>query len=221
MRQQFRAAALAALCLAGSPTSAFARQTSDASSDRGVISSAPAGVAIDGPVLHGRSVFISQIGAGNLATVRQTAAAARAHVRQNGDRNTVELSQQGMARSFADVQQAGDAHDADLTQGGAGANTLYLLQQGDGNRARAVQEAVAGSDNGATLMQTGSDNRMGLSQRGADNQAVLVQNGDGNAMSAAQTGDGNQLVWTQIGNGLSDLSIVQGGGQAMQITQSR
>jgi hypothetical protein len=37
-------------------------------------------------------------------------------------------------------------------------------------------------------------------------------------MTAAQNGSANRLVWTQVGNNLSDLSITQNGGQAIQIS---
>lgn len=179
-----------------------------------------AALAIDAPAFEGRGAYISQIGSDNRAGVRQSAARARAEVRQTGDANTATIDQRGSGTAYASVAQLGDGNRAGVEQGGVGSNTLLLSQTGAGNAATVGQNSSASAYNGATLAQTGSDNRLSLAQNGSDNRAVLAQTGDGNAMSAVQNGAGNRLAWMQEGSGLSDLQIVQNGGQALYITQT-
>jgi Curlin associated repeat. len=98
---------------------------------------------------------------------------------------------------------------------------MLLAQRGNLNIAEISQnEENAGAVTSATILQDGTGNTITLVQDGSDNQALLTQDGDDNLMTATQTGSGNRLEWNQIGDGLSDLGIVQNGGQAIQITQS-
>ena len=167
----------------------------------------------------GRSVYISQIGDANVATVTQTAPNASARVDQAGSGNRAEAAQGGGTASLV-VTQAGELNVVGVRQGGFGGNVLTIGQTGTGNRLTADQTASRAIGNGAILSQIGGDNRMALTQNGGDNSAMLAQNGDGNRMTAVQNDTGNRLVWTQAGSNLSDLAITQSGAAAMQITQT-
>lgn len=166
-----------------------------------------------------RGAFINQIGDGNGAEIQQTAIAQYARIDQDGDGNLASARQSGSGAHYALVEQTGDANALSLAQSGYGAQVALLEQAGNRNDMLMVQDG--GSIGGGVLaVQYGNDNAMALTQSGDSNQAKLVQNGSNNAMSVSQTGNGNQLAWTQTGNNLSDLSISQTGGQALQVTQS-
>lgn len=166
-----------------------------------------------------RGVFISQIGATNRTEARQSGSNSYVRIIQNGDENQVDIGQDE-GNHHASIAQDGNRNTANVGQQGQGRTVLMLAQQGDGNRADVSQTESQAIYSAAAIGQTGSDNLLSLVQDGSDNQARLIQNGDGNAMTAIQQGNGNRLSWTQDGNGLSDLRIMQDGGQAMEITQT-
>lgn len=180
----------------------------------------PGAPAIAAPTFDGRSVYVTQIGGGNRAAVRQGATRASAEAVQRGDGNVVEIAQQGTGAAYARTTQMGDANRAGVAQSGSGPSVLFLDQSGSANQANVNQATYGALYNGAVLAQSGTGNRMALSQDGSDNRAVLAQTGDDNAMSAVQNGTGNRLAWVQQGNGLSDFGIVQSGGQALSIIQT-
>jgi hypothetical protein len=62
-------------------------------------------------------------------------------------------------------------------------------------------------------------NAVELDQSGSDSRAMRTQNGS-IAISVVQNGDAGRLVWTRTGSNLSDLSIEQTSGQALQVTQT-
>lgn len=169
-----------------------------------------------------RTVYVSQVGDGNQATVQQTAARASTTIVQSGSHNIAGIHQDGQATAVAHVRQIGSANDADIAQNGSGgADLLRLTQTGSGNEARVSQGTEGRGINTAILSQLGQGNQASLTQQGQDNQAALSQNGADNAMTATQLGAGNRLTWTQIGDHNPDLGITQYGGQALQVTQSR
>ena len=166
-----------------------------------------------------RSVFLEQIGSGNVLAVRQ-AGSATATITQAGSDNRASVDQGTIAGATLSLRQEGVANDAAIDQRGSGRSDLRLVQLGTGNAATLRQAGSAGI-NVAAVHQTGTDNRATLAQGGQGNEASLTQTGSDNIMSAVQNGRGNTLVWNQVGQGLSDLAIVQSGGQAIQITQTR
>lgn len=183
----------------------------------GLVAAVP-GLAQDLPE---RGVFVTQIGDAGRVTVTQTNSESRARIAQDGDDNTVELDQTGTAPHTAQIAQDGDGNSADVEQDGDGSTEIALAQEGNDNSAQVLQrETAAAGATAATIVQRGNGNRVILAQDGSDNLADLSQTGDDNLMTATQEGDGNRLAWSQDGTALSDLQIVQSGGQALQITQS-
>ena len=169
---------------------------------------------------NARGAFINQIGDQNLSAIRQSETSHYARIDQDGDRNDADVGQTGSGAHYALVTQTGDSNALDLAQSGAGAQVAFVQQYGNFNQMALVQQGGTVSS-GVAATQTGNLNEMSLLQSGSNNQARLIQNGSGNDMSASQTGGNNQLTWTQTGDNLSDLSISQTGGQALQVTQSR
>jgi hypothetical protein len=163
--------------------------------------------------------FIAQIGDGNRADIGQSANTQYARIDQDGDRNLASVTQSGVGAHYATVDQTGGANALSLAQSGYGAQVALLRQAGNGNSMLLSQDGGS-IGSGLAAVQYGDGNTMALTQSGDGNQASLVQNGSNNAMSLSQTGGGNQLAWIQTGNDLSDLSISQTGGQALQVTQS-
>ena len=190
--------------------------------NRAPASEAPApALTITRPTVRDRGVFVSQVGTGNVATITQSAADARAGVIQDGDHHRMTIDQAGTAASYAATSQTGVGNYGTIEQGGrGGGNATYLYQDGAANGATVSQYADNG-ENGAIVVQSGIGNGLSLTQSGADNLAQLEQHGDGNQMSASQSGGNNRLLWTQQGNNLSNLVISQSGNQSLQITQSR
>lgn len=178
-------------------------------------------MSIPRPNVVDRHVYITQIGSGNRATVRQTAPNAYAAVHQDGSGNQAGVTQSGIAIAYADIRQLETANSVEVTQGGVTAgNMLRVTQSGNANTINSSQTATAG-ENGAILYQQGAGNQMALNQSGGDNLADLSQTGDNNMMTASQSGSGNRLVWAQQGDGLSNLAISQSGGQSVMITQKK
>ena len=172
------------------------------------------------PAISDRAAFITQIGDGNIASVIQTAPRAYANVVQTGNRNEADVTQRGSGTHYTDTRQTGEANFARIQQDGPGQSVSYLVQSGNGNWVWSKQDSGLGLHNGAVMAQVGHNNDMVLHQNGSNNLAVLKQEGDGNGMTAVQNGVQNRLTWTQQGTNLSDLSIVQNGGQAIAITQT-
>lgn len=187
-------------------------QQGNADRERVRIDRKPPPIDMSMPAISANAAYIDQIGDANIAQVTQTARVAYAKIDQDGDGNSVILSQNGMGKAYADVKQTGTENLARLQQGGSGQNVIYLQQSGSSNWAWANQNATGAIFNGAKMTQAGNNNDMALIQDGSDNLADLSQTGDDNGMTAVQLGDGNRLAWTQKGNGLTDLQIVQTGG---------
>lgn len=187
----------------------------------------PPAPSIEMPAVRGREAFVEQIGNGNVAQVKQSAANAHARVRQSGDRNDSMVVQKGAATSYFEGVQTGSANISQVLQEGTGSNVVRASQTGDDNWMSVRQTAGSSADgmhNGAVLAQNGSRNDMDLLQDGSGNKARLTQEGNDNQMSLVQTGNNNSLTWTQQGNGLSNLFITQdghGGQTNMTITQTR
>ncbi len=79
----------------------------------------------------------------------------------------------------------------------------------------------SGLNTTAVLTQQGSGDLMSIVQAGDGNIAYQTQIGDGNSMSAMQLGNGNSLEHLQLGSGLAPVGIVQQGGAAVTVIQSR
>ncbi len=169
---------------------------------------------------HG--VYINQVGQLQTAQVSQVNPNNYVAIRQQGAEGVTIVNQSGEGMGYLVLEQEGLLNDARVTQFAApgGSNQAIVAQQGDENIVVLNQSAGVGDFNGAVLAQQGNGNQMSLTQNGAGNGAVLAQTGDNNAMTAVQNGNANQLQWIQNGSGLSDLRIIQGGGQSMSITQS-
>jgi hypothetical protein len=149
-------------------------------------------IDVDAPAFNGRNVFITQIGASNVAVATQTAPDARIDMRQDGDRNRAEATQRGTGPAFARIGQIGDGHLATVEQGGVGRSSLYVEQKGgDRNQAFVTQNTAGALYNGAVLAQSGFDNTMSLRQDGQDNRALLSQEGD---LQITQTGGGSLSI---------------------------
>jgi hypothetical protein len=86
------------------------------------------------------------------------------------------------------------------------------------NLAEIVQSGLGSA---ATLTQHGTGDLMSIVQMGDGNIARQTQLGHGNSMSAVQLGNGNSLEHLQLGSGLSPVDIVQQGGAAVTVIQSR
>ena len=86
------------------------------------------------------------------------------------------------------------------------------------NIAEIVQSGLGSA---ATLTQQGTGDLMSIVQMGDGNIAHQTQIGDGNSMSAVQLGFGNVLEHLQLGSGLAPVDIVQQGGAAVTVIQSR
>lgn len=164
-------------------------------------------------------VFVEQIGNDNSGSFSQSNAQQNAEVTQDGDDNTVQVSQFGDGDHFAGIDQTGANNLASVTQGGSAQNVAVLTQTGDANTILLSQNDNGLTGSGAGIAQNGTGNLATLIQDGDNNQAILAQNGDNNTMSATQVGAGNALEWTQNGNGLPDMSVIQTGGATAIITQ--
>ena len=164
-------------------------------------------------------VFVEQIGDNNSGSFSQSNAEQNAEVVQDGDDNTVQVSQFGDGDHFAGIDQTGNDNLSSVTQAGSAQNVALLTQTGDANTILLSQNDSGLAGSGAAISQTGSGNLATLIQDGDDNQAILAQNGDNNTMSATQIGAGNALEWTQNGNGLPDMAVIQTGGATAIITQ--
>lgn len=164
-------------------------------------------------------VFVEQIGSNNDGVFTQSNNAQNAEVLQDGDNNTVEVTQSGDGDHFAGIEQTGNANNVDVAQSGAVQGVALITQDGNANTALLAQNDTGLIGSGAAIAQTGANNLATLIQDGSDNQAVLTQSGDNNTMTATQLGDGNALEWTQNGNGLPDMMIVQTGGATAIVTQ--
>lgn len=167
-----------------------------------------------------RGAFITQIGDVNNATITQSANTQYAFVGQAGDRNRADVAQRGTGDHYVWAGQFGNDNSLGIEQSGAGTQVAFAKQWGDGNEMSLDQQGGTVSS-GVAAYQFGDDNEMSLTQSGDNNQAILGQEGSENTMSATQTGGNNRLIWTQTGDGLSDMGIVQEGGGALQVTQSR
>ena len=86
------------------------------------------------------------------------------------------------------------------------------------NIAEIVQSGLGST---AILTQQGTGDFMSILQVGDGNIAHQTQLGNGNSMSAVQLGHGNALDHLQVGNGLAPLEIIQQGGAAVSVVQSR
>jgi minor curlin subunit len=215
------AAALALGAQAGHAQGSFANPCS-ASNGGSCTAGSPQLSEVSKPEPLRSSAYIAQVGDGNAATINQNSTRQVARIVQNGDASSASATQTGDGTAYLEIDQAGLMNSVVVRQSadlGAG-NIAVVAQQGEGNAILLDQSGIAGSVNTAMLAQQGSGNQMQLGQDGADNRAELVQFGDNNAMTATQNGSANQLRWVQNGSGLSDLQIVQSGGQAMSITQS-
>lgn len=168
-----------------------------------------------------RGVFVSQIGSGNQADIRQANQTSFARVIQDGNANVTELAQSESGTHHATIAQSGDGNVVLSDQVGSGSSALLLAQEGEANSAVVMQRDDSTEQFSASaILQSGDSNQLILTQDGSDNQARLTQDGNANIMTATQLNSGNRLTWTQLGDGLSDLSITQEGGGALEVTQS-
>ena len=173
-------------------------------------------VELPEPSGYDSGAYITQIGSGNVARIKQSESSHYTRTKQQGSANRAIFKQQGGAQ-FADVTQQGDDNALNIEQQGVGANVLYLSQQGNLNGARIEQTEAGDTYNAAVVVQEGNGNDLSLTQDGSNNQAALVQDGDHNVLTATQFGDTNRLQWNQYGNGLSNLVIQQTGGSNIQL----
>lgn len=164
-------------------------------------------------------VFVEQIGERNEANFDLSANAQNAEVRQDGDDNFIEVTQNGTGDHYAGLTQTGNANIVGLTQTGDAQNVALITQTGDGNNALLAQNDTGLIGSGAAITQSGAGNNAALVQDGSDNQAILTQTGDNNTMTATQLGDGNELEWIQNGNNLPDMMIIQTGGASAVVSQ--
>ena len=153
-----------------------------------------AGLTVGACALSGaaqaQSVFIEQIGANNVANVKQTGegngeGALGGRIRQASDASSASVNQYGEDNDFLIDQDGKGAHDASLEQSGAG-NVASITQDGDAaNTATVVQ---GGFSNRATVSQTSSiiGHTAFISQSGSENGASIGQEGARHSASITQ-----------------------------------
>lgn len=182
------------------------------------------------------SVFVEQVGSGNISDAIQQAAARDGiiTVNQSGSANTSDVIQGevkkiGVHASRAEVDQTGDSNEALIRQGTASTFERYngtIEQVGNTNLATIYQSATVG---GAGRM---TSSRASIFQNGNGNEAVTEQYptgsignglGSGNNSDTQQLGDGSYASVSQAGGGNSSTvqqDVVAGGvGHFAQVTQ--
>jgi len=119
------------------------------------------------------TIYIDQVGSGNLTTVTQDGSGHSATVTTGSisptDYNVFSIMQQGAAKTASIELKAGSN------------NTLAIIQDGTGNHTASIQNMI------------GSGNQIAIEQKGAGNHSFIVTNPNG------ATNNGNTVTATQSG----------------------
>jgi hypothetical protein len=119
------------------------------------------------------TIYIDQVGSGNLTTVTQDGSGHSATVTTGSisptDYNVFSIMQQGAAKTASIELKAGSN------------NTLAIIQDGTGNHTASIQNMI------------GSGNQIAIEQKGAGNHSFIVTNpnsatNNGNTVTATQSG---------------------------------
>ncbi len=162
---------------------------------------AQGGSAADVQLQQAATALRSDVGA---LSPSETLLNARAQLQGATEGNTATVRQNGEANSVM-LTQAGRLNTALVEQFGFD-NAVTLLQQGQGNTTLAQQ---LGSGNVIDVTLIGEANRLDVRQVGQDNLYVLAFEGEGLTHSVLQQGQGIEAV--QIGVGRQPVSIEQRG----------
>lgn len=162
------------------------------------------------------STVVRQQGDGNTLSVTQAATGnVAAQIGQNGERNRASVTQTGSTAALADIGQSGARNDAALRQG-TGVNVAIVRQLGDGNRLDAGQIGYAtGGTNSMVVAQLGDDNVANVDQAGSGNALNLLQGGN---KTADITQNGNStLTVNQLGARQDSIMVDMGANMSMTI----
>ena len=175
-----------------------------------------------GPGVSISDLEVDQIGSGNYVDVDMDAESPTgepktnvADIDQDGDRNTVLLSQNrsdfssnsGNGLNSASISQVGNGNYTDAAQDGRG-QALEQSVMGDRNDLFSTQEGrfqylnleVAGNGNSMVSDQIGGGNRAFVDLLGDRNTFTLDQSSTGNQVGATITGSGNTIDVLQSGS---------------------
>lgn len=173
-----------------------------------------------GDVAH--TATLSQLGRQNLAYIEQIDGAANvADIYQNGDSNSVDVSQQLTANRLSAEQtgdgnnvlveqlgntsaytsQTGSANTIDLDQdGGFSGAFASISQNGTGNQASLVQQTSRYSAGDVWLVQIGTDNTADVVEHSGFGSFRFTQDGIGNELTAQHGGRSTVVEGTSTGD---------------------